>query len=361
MIKLAERLLTTNTPGTLATLFSVRGSTYRPLGSMMVSLPGLHAGGISGGCLEEYVARAGERATRDAPAAVLSFSTYPDSDDDIPVLGCGGAIDVLVERLTPTHLGWLRRFSSACEADEPSLAACVVTRSDRGLVAQRTWLLGAHEEIVAARAMRALCAETLQKGRSHYLALGNGRDLLLQYVPPLTRLVIAGAGDDAQPLCELGSALGWHVTVIDRRARLATTARFPHANTVLAADWDEALRPVVFTPHTAAVLMTHSLHDDARALSQLSTKDCAYIGVLGPSQRLRWLIEEVSVQGTTLTTSCLARLRGPIGLDLGDRSPAGIAVAITAEILASMNRRRGQPLGEAGTVAGRAAQRTSHA
>src|SRR5260221_12773518 len=110
MIALAERLLATDTPGTLATLFSARGSTYRSLGSMMVSLPGIHAGGISGGCLEEYVARAGERATRDTPATLLSFSTHPDSDDDVPVLGCGGSIDVLVERLTPQHLDWLKRI-----------------------------------------------------------------------------------------------------------------------------------------------------------------------------------------------------------------------------------------------------------
>src|SRR6185369_10864387 len=93
MRTLAARLVASGTPGTLTTLFSARGSTYRPVGSMMVSLPGTHAGGISGGCLEEYVARIGERATRSAPAVMLQFSTHRDSDDDVPVLGCGGSIE----------------------------------------------------------------------------------------------------------------------------------------------------------------------------------------------------------------------------------------------------------------------------
>ncbi len=85
MITLANRLVASGVHGTLSTLFAARGSTYRTLGAMMVSLPGMHAGGISGGCLEEHVARAGARATQDAPAVMLRFSTHPDSDDDAPM------------------------------------------------------------------------------------------------------------------------------------------------------------------------------------------------------------------------------------------------------------------------------------
>jgi xanthine/CO dehydrogenase XdhC/CoxF family maturation factor len=86
----------------------------------------------------------------------------------------------------------------------------------------------------------------------------------------MTRLLIFGAGDDARPLCEIGSSLGWHVSVADRRARLATRARFPNADAVLAADWDKAVAALGFSPRTAAVHMTHSLDDDARVLSLLS-------------------------------------------------------------------------------------------
>src|SRR5918998_3806469 len=107
LIALAQRLLDNDEPGTLATLFSASGSSYRSLGSMMVGgPPGVVAGGVSGGCLEEYIVRHGRELTRDRAAVLLSFDTESgaDADEAKPVLGCGGSIDVLIERLTRDHL-----------------------------------------------------------------------------------------------------------------------------------------------------------------------------------------------------------------------------------------------------------------
>jgi xanthine dehydrogenase accessory factor len=317
MRALASRMLRSGTPGTLSTLFAACGSTYRPLGSMMVGFPGRHAGGVSGGCLEEYIARVGERETRNAPAAMLHLSTHPDSQDNAPVLGCGGSIDVLVERLTAGHLAFIEEFSAAIERDEGAILACMVRRNGDTLSVAREWLRSADG-----------CTATV-----------SDRDVLLQYVPPITRLVIFGAGDDARPVCEIGASLGWHVSVADRRARYATRARFPRARAVLACDWHDAVGSVRFSPRTAVVLMTHSLDDDARVLSLLARRRVAYVGALGPAHRREWLLEEASALGIAATDPVARMLRGPIGLDLGDRSPVGIAVAITAEILAHFNRR----------------------
>ena len=352
MVALAERLVASNTPGTLSTLFSARGSTYRTLGSMMVSLPGMHAGGVSGGCLEEYVARAGERATRNTSAIMLRFSTHPDSDDGTPVLGCGGSIDLLVERLTPDHVTLLKQLASASERDEYSLLACVVKRAGQSLSVTREWLPQAEGwgPAEAGHCVRSLpelariCAEVAREARSHHATVDSDTEVLVQYVPPLTRLLIFGAGDDARPLCDIASSLGWHVSVADRRARLATRARFPNAHVVVATDWDEAVEALSFSPCTAAVLMTHSLEDDAHVLSLLSGRPLSYIGALGPAHRRRWLLEEVAALGVRLTDDARLKLRGPIGLDLGDRSAAGIAVAVAAEILAQLNVRDAQPL-----------------
>src|SRR5258708_10174695 len=140
MITLANRLVASGVHGTLSTLFAARGSTYRTLGAMMVSLPGIHAGGISGRCLEEHIARARAPATQDAPAAMLRVSTHPDSDDDAPILGCGGSIDVLVERLTADHVTLLGEFARASERDECALLACVVRRAGQTLSVRREWL-----------------------------------------------------------------------------------------------------------------------------------------------------------------------------------------------------------------------------
>lgn len=321
MAGLAARLVASGTPGTLSTLFSARGSTYRPVGSMMVSLPGMHAGGISGGCLEEYVARIGERATRSTPAVMLSFDTHRDAEGAVPVLGCGGSLEVLVERLRPEHVVLLKRFADAAARDTDAWLACVVARTGERVAVMRTWL-GGRPSLLTRNA-----------------------DVLFQHVPPLTRLVIFGAGDDAQPLCSVASMLGWHVTVVDRRGRLATRARFPQARQVVAADWPEAIEMLTFSSRSAAVLMTHDLDDDARILSLLP-QHLPYTGALGPAHRREWLLEQ-ALSLTFDREDPPPPVRGSIGLDLGDRSPAGIAVAVVAEILAHLNCRDARPLNTA--------------
>lgn len=342
MIALAQRLVASDTPGTLSTLFSARGSTYRPLGAMMVSLPGTHAGGVSGGCLDEHVAREGERATRNTPAVMLRFNTHRDSDDDTPVLGCGGSIELLVERLTLDHVALLEHLASASEGDDYSLLAHVVKRVGQSLSVTREWLRHPDGPCSVTPELARMCGDVARDARSHHTAVSVDSDILVHYVPPLTRLLIFGAGDDARPLCEIGSSLGWHVSVADRRARLATRARFPHAREVLAADWTEAVAALGFSQRTAAVLMTHNLEDDACVLSLLCRRQVSYIGALGPAHRRQWLLDELVPLGLRLNAD--VRLKGPIGLDLGDRSAAGIAVAVAAEILAHLNGRDALPL-----------------
>jgi xanthine/CO dehydrogenase XdhC/CoxF family maturation factor len=321
---LARRLVASGSSGTLSTLFAVRGSTYRPLGSMMVSLPGVRAGGVSGGCLEEYIARIGERETRNRSAVMLQFATHP-GDDVVPSLGCGGAVELLVERLTPNHVRLLDEFARAAGRDDASWLACVVRRDGQDLSVARDWLQSGETENV-------------------HKTIASDTDVLVQYVPPVTRLLIFGAGDDAKPLCDIGASLGWHVSVADRRARFATRSRFPRARTVVTGEWDETVDALTFSGRTAAVLMTHSLDDDARVLSLLSGKPLAYLGALGPRHRRVWLLEQAWQLEGRRDERLEAILHGPIGLDLGDRSAAGIAVAVLAEILAHMNRRSAQPL-----------------
>jgi xanthine/CO dehydrogenase XdhC/CoxF family maturation factor len=320
MRTLASRMLRLGTPGTLSTLFAARGSTYRPLGSMMVGLPGRRAGGITAGCLEDYIVRVGERDTRKASATMLHFGTHPYSGDNALVLGCGESIDVLVERLTFEHLEFLEEFSAAAERDEGSLLACMVCRNGQHLSVTREWVRSADGQTTTA----------------------SDNDILVQYVPPITRLVILGADDDAKPLCEIGASLGWHVSVADRRARYATKGRFPQARVVFAGDWDEAVESIRFSPRTAVVLMAHSLDGDASVLRRLSRRCLAYVGALGPAHRRQWLLAQASALGIPVHEPTVQMLHGPIGLDLGARSSAGIAIAVAAEILACFNRRQAQ-------------------
>src|SRR5262249_18681570 len=203
------------------------------------------------------------------------------------------SIELLVERLTPEHVDFLEEFATAAERDRASWVACVARRHGESVSVTREWLESAGRE-----------------ARSIHEAIAADTDVLVQYVPPLTRLVIFGAGDDARPLCDIGASLGWHVSVADRRARLATRARFPRAQAVVAADWEDAVDAVTFSTRTAAVLMTHDVDDDASILSALAREPLAYLGALGPAHRRQWLLEQVPPAAQPL--------RGPIGLDLGD-------------------------------------------
>jgi xanthine dehydrogenase accessory factor len=361
MISLAERLLNAGVTGTLATLFSARGSSYRPLGSMMVALPGappgagagMRAGGVSGGCVEDHVARHASFFAHDQSAALLSFNSDPDflSDDRTPpgappgVLGCGGSIEVLVERLAPHHLALLHELAHAHERDEPSLLACTVECRGDSVIVNRKWLKPFATPDSSVGRVTAAARRECRSGHALLDAM-NHRAVLVHYIPPLTRLVIFGAGDDARPLWDLGHSLGWHVTVADRHSRLVTPSRFPHASrsALLCGDWERIVPRIRFTPRTAVVLMTHSLSDDARVLSRLADKTGAYLGVLGPAHRRERLLAEIAGDGAALSDRLATQLHGPVGLDLGDRTATGIAVSIVAEILATLNNRDAQPL-----------------
>jgi xanthine dehydrogenase accessory factor len=346
LIALAQRLLDAGVPGTLSTLVSANGSSYRSLGSMMVGgPPGAVAGSVSGGCLEDYIARHGREMTRRRDAVLLSFDTggADDADDAKPVLGCGGSIEVLVERLTRGHLEHLRRLASAYDGDVASLTTCTIepTPDAANVTVAQRWGRPDESDPSAALARLAFCDR-----RSYCGATRGDARTLVQYVPPLTRLVIFGAGDDARPVCDLARSLGWHVTVADRRARRARSDHFPSADVVIAAPWEHAVRQIRFTANTALVLMTHSLPDDAVLLPLLADRPFAYAGVLGPAHRRDALLELAAHAGA-INDDFVARLRGPIGLDLGDRSPAGIAVSVVSEILAHLHDRQARPMSDA--------------
>src|SRR2546426_1138533 len=126
------------------------------------------------------------------------------------------AMIALAKRLLPDHVAFLEQFASASECDDGSTLACRVTRTGESLSVTSEWLRS--------------------DGRPP-----SDPDLLVHHIPPVTRLLIFGAGDDAMPLCDISASLGWHVSVVDRRARLATKARFPNARAVVASEWEEAV------------------------------------------------------------------------------------------------------------------------
>jgi xanthine dehydrogenase accessory factor len=338
----------------LATIVSVRGSTYRRPGArLLVADGGDMVGNISGGCLEGDVADVARVVMVEGTPRLASFDLT--ADDEVVWgwgLGCNGAIDVFVEPAEKAAevAGALR---SALE-EERSLAVLTVLESSGSNAARGDRLLvypdGRCEGTLGDPAMDELAARTavdlLATGRSEITTLpsesGEVRVFVEVLDPPL-RLLLCGAGHDAIPVVRLAAALGWRVVVVDDRAEFLTSERFPEASGfVHVGSPNEAAREAGVDERTNVVVMSHNYVRDQDYLRGFLDTPVAYIGMLGPRARTERLLAELRSSGTEPSAEDLAKIHGPAGLDVGSEGPDEIAAAIVGEVLAV---RRGRPAG----------------
>jgi xanthine dehydrogenase accessory factor len=349
-------------PCALATVVEVIGSAYRRPGArMLVTEDGELTGAISGGCLEGDARQRARRAIFQGEPALVTYDTR-DEDDPRHGLGpgCQGVVRILLEPLdfaNPDNpLELLRGFAqhptpavlaTVFETDASGLKAAVGQRvllSEAGLV-RGTPLLAAP----LAEAARATLAQGQPQILTIETAAGPVRASLEVLTPPL-RLVVYGAGNDAQPLVHLAASLGWHITVVDGRPNLATTTRFPEAAAVRIVPVAE-LETQTPDPLAYHVLLSHNYAYDLAALQTLLASPAPYIGLLGPRLKAQRLLDELDTAPTALVEQLRKRLHSPIGLDLGSETPEEIALCIVAEIQAQRSQRQARPLRErAGTV-----------
>jgi molybdenum cofactor cytidylyltransferase len=147
-------------------------------------------------------------------------------------------------------------------------------------------------------------------------------------------VLLIGGGPDALPVVELGATLGWRMTVVDHRPAYADKLRFPRARRVLLATPGHLAQHVDLTHFDAAVVMSHHIATDLAALEVLAATPIPYVGLLGPASRRKRLLADL---GPATSAKFGARLHAPVGLELGGRDPASIALAITAEIQAHLH------------------------
>ena len=308
----------------LATVIETWGSAPRPAGSMLAVSGGLEiAGSVSGGCVEGAVAEAALESIGDGTARSLRFGVT--SEEAFAVgLACGGTIRVLVE---PVGIGSgipARLLEELVQCRAQRRAVALVTAEEGG--AHR--MLGRGE----AGELGQLAQEALRADRSGPVEAEGRRWLLTVHNPPL-RLAIVGGSHIAQPLAGMARLAGYDVTVIDPREAFASPERFPGIR--LVHDWpDEALRRHGLDARVAVTTLTHDPKLDDAAIREALGSEIFYLGCLGSprthAKRLQRL-REAGAEGAALD-----RIRAPVGLDIGANSPAEIAVAILAEITASL-------------------------
>jgi xanthine/CO dehydrogenase XdhC/CoxF family maturation factor len=330
----------------LATVISTEGSTYRKPGArMLIDGGGEACGLLSGGCLESDLAEHARTVLTSGSAHLVEYDLR--SSDDLVWglgLGCEGAMTILLQRVSPAD-GYapLAQIGRAHAERLPFTFATVVRSDTTAWPAGRVVLpdAGIDEPIGVAleRARRDIEERKGVPGLVEVQAGGSTVNAFIDSIELPPRILILGAGPDAAPVVEAACVLGWSVAVFDHRPAYAVPIHFPRAERVVTAAADELHRAVDLEQFEAAVIMSHHLPSDLSYLRQLAATDVPYIGLLGPASRRQRLLAEAGNMAASLSV----RLFGPVGLDIGARTPESIALAIVAEIHAVLSRRGGQP------------------
>ena len=180
--------------------------------------------------------------------------------------------------------------------------------------------------------------------KQNILAKVSANEMLLQYIPPQTTLIIAGAGNDVRPLVDTAFILGWKTIIADGRATHAQKRRFPKADDVLLVKPEEIINHIEIDESTIFVLMTHNYNYDLALLKLIVYKPLKYIGLLGPKTKLDRMILDLKDSGMVIGEEELNKLYGPVGLDIGAETSEEIAISVIAEIKAVLSQRNGLSL-----------------
>jgi xanthine/CO dehydrogenase XdhC/CoxF family maturation factor len=281
-----------------------------------------------------------------------TFDTSTQEDNEGFGLGCGGGIDLLLERLDSNDsllhpLLAQQRVTESREA--AALAVVVETAATSTLHVGERFALGNVERYpeIGALLQRSMdirhpFAAGLREG-----SLAGCRAFFEWLMPPV-QLVVCGAGTDAQPVVAQAAALGWSVVVVDQRADFARESRFPEAARVIAAKDVAALDELRLDARTAAIVMSHSFAQDTFFLESLLQQPLGYLGVLGSRRRTLDLLARLGREAMP------PHLHAPAGLDIGAETPEQIALSILSEVQACFAKRNGGALRERdGSIHGR--------
>ncbi len=359
----------------VATVVRTTGSTPQVVGATLVL--GEHedvraaVGTLGGGCVE---ADAIDAAREVIASGVHSLRAYELTEDLAWNTGlvCGGTMWILVQRddeaLTFDGRDVLLHLVAAAAGAAPVALVTrlarkggTLTRLGRLAVLADTGVLGSlGDEVWTQRAVDAALAQ-LPHGTARTVRADDDDDLLVEAIASRPRIVIAGGGHVALAIARQAATLDFDVTIVEDRPEFASADRFPGA-TILEGDVPTTLGSVNYGWNSFIVIATRGHKLDADCMLQAVRTPARYIGLLG-SRRKTVLIERM-LRDEGVPEERIAAVRAPVGLDLGGRTPAEIALSVLAEITRIRYQGTGQPLSsrrpglqEAGTLGGRVSRR----
>lgn len=321
----------------LATIVRTAGSTYRKAGAqMLITQSGEYAGLLSGGCLEGDLREHARMVLHSGQASIVQYDMR-SADDQLFGLGagCEGAMDILLQAVGPANQ-WqpVAELSRHWQHNQASRLALVISSSEPywpvgGVLLDSGEFIapGAAPAVPSAERHRAQQALLEHQPDNTSFMLG-GTQLFMLCSSAAPRLLILGAGPDAQPLATLTDFLGWKATIYDHRPAYANRDRFPQAERVVAARPGELQQQLRLNDYHAVVVMSHHLDSDLQYLQQVAHCEVGYIGLLGPAARRERLFTDLGPDYRKLRE----RLHAPVGLQIGASTPEAIALAVISEI-----------------------------
>ena len=361
IVTAATTLREHRTPFLVATVVSVHGSSYRQPGArLLATAEGRVAGNISGGCLEKDLIRSGFWRTRSGPVLVRYDSTDPQGSEIS--LGCGGIVEVLLEQASGRDedddpLAFIRE---ALTSERPAILVTVFRSTDPSVPIGTRWCKQ-DEQLFPSSTKQAETQEAHDiaecifstwpvapgdvHAASRRLETAAGViELLIEPIVPPPHLFVLGTGLDAVPLVGVARQLGWSITMWNPSHSFSSRATFEGTGAQIVSDLDVVRARIDASDRAMVVVMGHHLANDRAALSTAIASRAQYIGVLGPRHRTVSLAAELPGMLDD------PRVHAPVGLDLGAETPDEIALAIAAEMLASLHRTSAAPLRQRRTI-----------
>jgi xanthine dehydrogenase accessory factor len=336
----------------LATVVKVEGSSYRQPGArMIVTEDGALTGAISGGCLEGDALRKALLSINQQKNKLITYNTKDEDDIELGLqLGCNGIVHILFEYIDDEAVNNPIALLRQLQSERKSAVVLTVFSLKRQASQIGTILFqNASKTIYSNDLATEILLDVNEVLESKTTAIKplqdeNYNEALIEYINPPVSLIIAGAGNDVQPLVKMTSILGWEVTIGDGRATHAISSRFPEAKQVLTVNPEQFLENINIDDQTYLILMTHNYKYDLAMLRLLLETNCMYIGILGPKTKLNRMFDDLLLEGIKISEEQMQRIYGPIGLDIGAETSEEIALAIIAEIKAVISKKIGTSL-----------------
>lgn len=322
MFEIADRLLRALDGGAVlavATAVSIEGSAPRTVGTSMAYDGQDVIGSIAGGCVEAAVVGVAEEVLADGVARTVEYGVDDETAFSVG-LTCGGQLRIRVERVDVSH-AVVPQLRAAAGGD----AAGAVILLDSPAALPREWAGRIEAERLARIALGRSALTTIDCG-------GTLVDVFFEVQATRPHFVIVGAMEFSTALSSAAQVLGYRVTVTDPRALFTTPSRFPGASVVVG--WPQRILPALDLDERSVVcVLSHDARFDALAIEWALASPAFYVGAMGSRRTHGRRMASLRERG--VAPESLARLRSPIGLDLGASTPEETAISILAEVIAA--------------------------